>query len=237
MTQPPSIAVPSSLRTLGLLLSREFKTEFRTRLLISTQGLFAATAVIALALGVRSLAQKQSEEIYRQFALSSVWGCVLFAAVVGLNRSALAERERGLNTSFRMLPVDPAILYTVRLLSALAFLVATEAIIFAVAAVLLGINVLADPLIPAIVLLADVGFLAPGVLLATATSEVRGGEALLSVALIPLVLPVLAGAIGAWDAINAGLGFAGAQQYVLLLVTCAAMFVALGVLLYGKLSE
>ncbi|MCC6573073.1 MAG: heme exporter protein CcmB [Planctomycetes bacterium] len=234
MADTPATATPSSVRALALLLAREFRTEFRTRSLLASQGLFAATSVIALALGSRALPHN---ETFQRFALSAIWVCVLFAAVVGLNRSALAERERGLNTSFRLLPVDPAVLYTVRLCSALAFLIVTEVIIFALGALLLDVNALADPLIPAIILLADIGFLAPGVLLATATSEVRGGEALLAVALIPLTIPVLAGAIGAWDALGAGLGFAGAQPYVLLLGCCAAMFLALGLLLYGKLSE
>lgn len=232
--RPAPVANISGARVFALLLARELKVEFRTRTLLASQGLFAATSVIALAFGARSLAH---DETFRRFSLAAVWICVLFAAVVGLNRSALAERERGLGASFRMLPVDPAVLYGVRLCSALAFLVVTEVLIFALAALMLEVNVLADPLIAPVVMLANLGFLAPGVLLATATSEIRGGEALLSVALIPLAIPVIAGAVGAWDAINAGHGLAGAQPYVLLLAASAAMFLALGILLYGKLSE
>lgn len=89
----------------------------------------------------------------------------------------------------------------------------------------------------AVVALTNIGVLAPGVLLASATSSARGSEALLTILLLPVVVVVFLGAVGATDALAAGLGLAGAKPYLLLLCICGAMFPALGLLLYGRLHE
>jgi ABC-type transport system involved in cytochrome c biogenesis permease component len=91
-----------------------------------------------------------------------------------------------------------------------------------------------EPYMLLIVLLADIGVLAPGVLLSSSTSRVRGGEALLTIALLPVAVPVFAGATGATENLQGGLD---PLRYVLLLAICAAMFTGLGLLLYGRLNE
>jgi heme exporter protein B len=225
---------PAATFAFAALLGREFAVEFRTKSLITSMGMFAALCVVIIGLGVRGLAV---DETFHRFVLATLWVCTWFAAVVGLNRAAAADRNRNFFGALMILPFDPALVYVVRLLSALAWLLVTQLILVVLAVPMLKFDFFDQPLMLAVTLMADVGILALGVLLGSVTGRLRGGEALLTIALLPVSVPVFLGAVGATDVLQAGLGVAAALPYVLLLAVCDAMFLALGLLLFGKLNE
>jgi heme exporter protein CcmB len=235
MTNPQSaIRNPqSSIAAFAVLLRREITVELRTQSLLTSMGLFAALCVVVVGLGVRGLT---TDETFRRFVLAMLWVCTLFAAVVGLNRAAAADRKRGFFHALMLLPRDSALVYMVRLTAVFTFLTLTQALMAVLAVPLLKFQP-EHPLLIPVVLMANLGVLAPGVLLASVTGRGRGGEALLAIALLPVVVPVFLGATGATDALLAGHGFAGALPYLLLLLVCDAMFLGLGLLLFGRLNE
>ena len=227
-------AKPEFSRALAALFAREIRVELRTKSLLTSMGLFALLCIVIVGLGVRGLS---TNETFDRFVLAMLWVCTMFAAVVGLNRSASADRRKDFFQALLILPHDPGLVYSVRLLSTLGFLLATQAIMIVVAVPLLKLSFFSEPLMLLVIPLADIGVLAPGVLLSSATSRVRGGEALLTIALLPVAVPVFAGATGATEQLQGGNGLAGSLPYVLLLAICCAMFTALGLLLYGRLNE
>ena len=230
----PAANQPSALGALGALFAREVRVELRTKSLLTSMGLFALLCIVIVGLGVRGIS---SNETYHRFVLAVLWVCTMFAAVVGLNRAAASDQRKQFFSALMILPHDPALVYIVRLASTLMFLLATQAIMIMAAVPLLKLDFFDQPLMLAVIPLADIGILAPGVLLSSGTSRVRGGEALLTIALLPVVVPVFLGATGVTDALQAGLGTKAAMPYVLLLGICAAMFTGLGLLLYGRLNE
>ncbi len=227
-------ARPAALPAFVALLRREFTVELRTKTLITSMGLFAMLCVVIFGLGVKGLAL---DETFRRFVLAALWVCTWFAAVVGLNRAAAADRNKNFFSALMLLPFDPALVYLVRLASTLVWLVITQALLVLLAVPMLKFDFFSQPLMLAVVLMADVGILALGVLLASATGRLRGGEALLTIALLPVTVPVFLAATGATEALHTGSGAAEAWPYVLLLGVCDAMFLALGLLLFGKLNE
>jgi heme exporter protein B len=216
------------------MLAREAVVEWRTRSLLSSMALFAVLCVVVLGLGVRSLAV---DETFHRFVLAMLWVCSLFAALVGLNRAAVSDLRRGFVHALLAAPHDAALAYTARLVTVLCLLLATQALMVLLAVPLLRFGLWDQPLLLLIVPLADIGVLAPGVLLASATGRVRGGEALLAILLLPVVVPVFAGAAFATDALAGGQGWRAALPFVLLLGICDATFAALGLLLFGRLNE
>jgi heme exporter protein B len=216
---------------MSALFAREIRVELRTKSLVTSMGLFALLCVVIVGLGVRGL---PTNETYDRFVLAMLWVCSMFAAVVGLNRAAMADRRKDFFQALLILPHDPGLVYFVRLVSTLLFLVLTQAAMVMVAVPLLKFDFFTEPMMLLVVLLADIGVLAPGVLLSSGTSRVRGGEALLTIALLPVAVPVFAGATGATESLQGGID---PLRYVLLLAICAAMFTALGLLLYGRLNE
>lgn len=196
--------------------------------------LFAVLCVVTVGLGVRGLS---SDETFQRFVLAMLWVSSLFAAVVGLNRAAVADQRKSFIQALLLAPLDPANVYAARLIVVGVLLLATQAAMVIAAVPMLKLDFFDQPLMLAIIPMADLGVLAPGVLLASVTGRVRGGEGLLTILLLPVVVPVFAGAAGATDALQAGLGSQGALPYVLLLGICDAMFVGLGLLLFGRLNE
>jgi heme exporter protein B len=216
------------------LLGREFLVELRTKAMLHSMGLFAAICIVIVGLGVRGLS---TNETFERFVLAVLWVCTWFAAVVGLNRAAVADQRRNFHGALLLIPHDPALIYLTRIVSAMCFLLLTQMLLVLLAVPMLRFSFFDQPLMLAVVLLANTGILALGVLLASATSRLRGGEALLTIALTPVSVPVFLGATGATDALQAGLGTQAALPSVLLLAICAAVFLALGLLLYGRLNE
>lgn len=228
------MARPSSLAAFVALLHREFTVELRTKSLVSSMTLFAVLCVVVVGLGVRGLA---ADETFHRFVLAMLWVCSLFAAVVGLNRAAVSDQRKGFVNALLLAPHDAAILYSVRLAAVFLLLLLTQAVMVATSVPLLKFHFFDYPLMLAVVPMADFGVLAPGVLLASITGRARGGEALLTILLLPVVVPVFAGAAGATDALQAGLGTDAALPYLILLGICDAMFAGLGLLLFGRLNE
>jgi heme exporter protein B len=227
-------AAPKASAAMVALFAREIRVELRTKSLVTSMGLFALLCIVIVGLGVRGL---PTDETYDRFVLAMLWVCSMFAAVVGLNRAASADRRKDFFNALLILPHDPGLVYFVRLASTLLFLLATQAAMVVAAVPLLKFDFFTEPLMLLVVLLADIGVLAPGVLLSSGTSRVRGGEALLTIALLPVAVPVFAGATGATESLQGGIGLEGALPFVLLLLVCGAMFTALGLLLYGRLNE
>ncbi len=233
-TDQPIDRKPRPGVALLILLRRELLVELRTRSLLTSMGLFALLEIVVVGLGVRAL---PADETFSRFVPAVLWVCMLFAAVVGINRSALADRDKNLHAAFLLLPYDPTIIYMARLVSTFVFLSVVEAVQVVAAVPLLRFDIPREPWLLAVLALTNIGVLAPGILLASATSQARGGEALLTIMLLPVIVVVFMGAAGATDSFLGGLGFEGAQSYLLLLCICAAMFPALGLLLYGRLHE
>lgn len=229
----PTASAPSTAAAFAALLGREFKAELRTRSLVSTMGLFAVLCVVIVGLGIRGLSV---DETFQRFVLAMLWVCTLFAAIVGMNRAAVSDQRRGFIQALLIAPHDAAMVYAVRLISVLVLLTLTQAVMVLLAVPLLKLQFF-DPMMLVVVPLANFGVLTPGVLLASLTGRVRGGDALLTILLLPVIVPVFAAAAGATDVLHAGLGAAGALPYLLLLAICDAIFAALGLLLFGRLNE
>jgi len=233
-TQPNAPAKPSASTAFLALLGREVLVEWRTKSLISSMGLFALLCVVVVGLGSRSL---PSDDTFHRFVLAMLWVCTVFAAIVGLNRAAVADQRKGLIHALLLAPHDAALLYLTRVVAVLAFLLVTQSLMILAAIPLLKLTLFDNPLILAVIVMADLGVLAPGVLLASVTGRARGGEALLTILLMPVIVPVFLGATGATDALQPGQDPAAATAYLLLLGICDAMFAALGLLLFGRLNE
>jgi heme exporter protein B len=219
---------------LAALLRRELTVELRTKSLLSSMALFAVLCVVIVGLGVRAVGHN---ETFDRFVLAMLWVCSLFAAIVGLNRAAVADQRKGFISALLLAPHDAALVYTTRLFSVFLLLTVTQAVMVLVAVPMLRLSFFDHALMLAIVPMANLGVLAPGVLLASVTGRVRGGEGLLAILLLPVIVPVFAGAAGATDALQANLGPRGALPYLLLLGICDAIFAGLGLMLFGRLNE
>jgi heme exporter protein B len=124
-----------------------------------------------------------------------LWVTLLFAAVLGMNRLFLAEREEGGFDAFLLAPVDRTSLFVAKAAVLFGFLVAVEvAAIPAFAVLLLGPSPgQALPGLLAILLLADLGIAIVGTLVGALAIQTRARDLIVPLIALPLLLPVVIG--------------------------------------------
>ena len=134
-------------------------------------------------------------------------------------------------------PVGPGILFLAKLSANFLALCALDVVLVPAFIMLSGVSLLAQPwpfLVTAIV--ANLGFSAAGTLVSALTSGLSQRHGLLVLLLLPLVLPVVLGAVQATRAMLVG-DSSNWWRWVQLLACFAAVFVALGTLVFEYLVE
>jgi heme exporter protein B len=153
--------------------------------------------------------------------LGLLWIALLFAALLGLARAFVAEREQRLLDALVLAPCDRSAIWLGKALAALSFLVAVEVVALPAYALFFGGL---DGRVVAAVALADIGICSVGTLLSAVAAAARVRELLLPVIFLPLALPIVIGGVGAsLDAGGRYLGFLALYD-VLFATLCWASF-------------
>jgi heme exporter protein B len=130
----------------------------------------------------------------QRVGLGLLWVALLFAALLGLARAFVAEREQRLLDALVLAPCDRSAIWLGKALASLAFLVAVE--IVALPAYALFFGGLNGRTVAAVAL-ADIGICAVGTLLSAVAAAARVRELLLPLLFLPLALPIVIGGVGA----------------------------------------
>lgn len=180
------------------ILRKDMLAEMRSRELLSVMGLFALLSVL-----IFSFALEMDREA-RETAISGViWVTVAFASIIGLNRSMSSEREQGNFDALLLAPVDRSALFLGKFLGNFVVVLLVGLILLPLGTLLYNITLI-TPWVLAILVLGILGISATGTLLAAMTAQTRARDALLSIAMLPIVLPVLLAAVRATTSIISG---------------------------------
>ena len=137
------------------------------------------------------------EEVSGGLASGILWVTLLFAAILGINRLFVAEREEGGFDGFLLAPVDRTSLFVAKATVLFVFLAAVEVFVIAAFAILLlGPSPFPGlPSLALVLLLADVGLAVIGTLVAALAVQTRARDLLVPLLALPLSVPlVIAGA-------------------------------------------
>jgi len=165
--------------------------------------LFAVTTFIIFRFGLDRTSLSGS------LAGGVLWTTLLFAAVLGINRIFVSEREEGGFDAVRLAPVDRTALFTAKATALFIYLAVLELIVvptFAVFFLAYWSGLL--PLIP-VLAGANIGFAALGTLISSMAVNSRARDLLVPLLLLPLVIPLMIAATGA----SAPLFDAGGPSY------------------------
>ncbi|MEI8307232.1 MAG: heme exporter protein CcmB [Chloroflexales bacterium] len=174
---------------------KDLRSELRTRYALNALVLFAASAAVAVSLGVGFIGLRRSDE-YLLIQSALLWIALLFAALNGLSRGFVYEEETRTMAALR-LAAPPIAVYLGKLLFNLALLVLLGSVTSLLFIVLVRVEV-GSPLAFTLVLAAG------GFCLATATTILAAiiarasfKSALFAVLAFPLLVPPLIVAIQA----------------------------------------
>jgi heme exporter protein B len=175
------------LSNTAVLLSKELRTEFRSRELLTTTVVFILTIVVLFSFTFDPAVSES-----RRFGPGLLWLAFLFAASLMLQPGFLREQNNDTLSALRLSVDDPFAIFLAKLVANTIFLLLTEVLMLPVFAVLYNVHILAVfPQLVLVFFLGSVGVAIPGTAFSAISAQARMRELLLPLLLLPLLTPVL----------------------------------------------
>jgi len=175
------------MRAVSALVRKDLLLELRTKETVPAMALFALVAYVLFHFALHRNA------LEGDLAAGVLWVTILLAAVLGINRLFVAEREQGGFDGFLLAPVDRTAMLAAKVTALLCFLVVLE-LIAVPAFFLLLLGPSAGPAFPELLLilvLADIGLAVVGTLAAGLAVQTRARDLIGPLVTLPLLVPVV----------------------------------------------
>jgi len=175
------------------ILVKDLRTEFRTLRSLPAMVLFAVTTFVIFRFGL------DRTSLSGGLAAGVLLATLLFAAVLGINRIFVAEREEGGFDGIRLAPVDYTVLFAAKAAALVVFMVALEVATVPIFALFFLDSVAGLTPLVVVLLLVDLGLAATGTLISCMAVNSRARELLVPLLLLPLAIPLMIAASGATE--------------------------------------
>jgi heme exporter protein B len=170
-----------------VLLSKELRTEFRSRELLTTTVVFILVVLILF-----SFAISPTTEESREFGPGLLWLAILFAASLMLQPCFLREQTNDTLSSLRLAVSDPFSIFLAKLIANTLFLLLTELIMLPFFAIFYNVPILPEfHWLLLVLFLGSLGVSVAGTALSAISAQARMRELLLPLLLLPLLTPIL----------------------------------------------
>jgi heme exporter protein B len=175
------------VRTVLILLRKDLRLEARTFETVPAMAMFAVTVFIMFHFGLNR------NTVGGQEAAGIFTAALLLAALLGINRLFVAEREQGGFDAFLLAPVDRTAMFVAKATALYLYLVVLEVIAVPVfKLLLLGPDI--APAIPgliAVLALANLGIASIGTLVSAIAVQTRARDLIGPIIGLPLQIPAL----------------------------------------------
>ena len=215
------------IRAAGAILRKDLQVELRTRQSVPAMVLFSITVFVLFHFGL------DRDSLEGDLATGVIWVTLLLAALLGVNRLYVAERDQGGFTAIMLAPIDRTALWLAKASALFLYLTALELVALPAFDLLLlgpGLDRALPELLP-VLLLANLGLAATGALIAALAIETTARDLIVPLLLLPLLVPVIiASAQATQPLLEAGqspddllkwLGFLALYDVVFVLVSIA----------------
>ena len=170
---------------------KDLTVEWRTKTAVASSVVFAV-----LVLAVLYFARDKTAVGDLDLAPGALWVTFIFAAMLGLNRAFLLERENRALDGLRLTPAAPTALFFGKMLGNLVFVGVVELISLPLFMLFYNVSIWRQlPVLIAVIALATVGFVAVGTLLSAMVVRTRFSEMMLPVLLLPFLVPPVVSAV------------------------------------------
>jgi heme exporter protein B len=216
-----------------LVARKDLAIERRTGEIVVTGGFFGALLAI-----LASVAFYAGPAGSHYLAPGAIWLATAFSAVLALGRTWQRERDDGALEALLAGPVSRPAVFFGKAIGVGLFLLAIEAIVVPLVALMLHVDLpsIAGPL-ALLLLLATIGVAASGTLFGAMTVRTRARELILAAVLFPLLTPTLVVGVAATRALVDGAPFAEMIEYVELLLLFDVLFLGGGAAIFGSVID
>jgi len=167
-----------------------------------------------------------------------LWLAVLLAALLGLGRTFVLERENDCWEALLLTAGDKGAVYVGKLAGNGLLMALVEIIVLLLFTLFLNVDVAgALPGLLLVLALGTVGIAAVGTLFGAMTAHVRARELLFPVLLLPVLVPVLLAIVRSTEALLAGESLGTVGHWLKLLVAADVIYVVAGLLTFDVLLE
>ncbi len=174
-------------RAVAAVVRKDLRVELRTGEAVPAMLLFSVSTFVLFHFAL------DRASVEGELAAGVLWVTLLFAAVLGMSRLFVAEREQGGFDGFLLAPVDRTSLFVAKAAVLFSFLVAVElAAVPAFSILMLGPS--PWPVAPELVLvllLADLGIAVVGTLVGALGIQTRARELIVPILALPLMIPLV----------------------------------------------
>ena len=215
------------IATAVAILRKDLTVELRTRESVPAMVLFSLTVFVLFHFGL------DRDTLDGDLATGVIWVTLLLAALLGVNRLYVAERDQGGFVGMRLAPIDLTSLWLAKASALFLYLVALEIVALPAFDLLLlgpGLDGAFPELLP-VLLLANLGLAAVGALISALAIETRARDLIVPLLLLPLLVPVIIAAAQATEPLFTGsqspddlakwLGFLALYDVVFVLISVA----------------
>jgi heme exporter protein B len=215
-----------------LVAGKDLRIEARSRVVLNQ---VAPLAVLMLVLFAFALGPGRGPLV--RAAPGLFWVAVLFATVLAVQRSTGVESAEGTRDGLRLSGLDPAGVFLGKTAAVAVQLLLLEALLTAGVLVLFGASVRSPGALVAASLSATAGLAAAGTVYGALSAGLRVRETLLPLLLLPVTAPVLLAGTRAWQSALGTVSLSAGDPWIRILLVFAAVYLALGVALFGALQE
>jgi heme exporter protein B len=215
------------------LLRKDLQIEFRTK-----ETLAALLLLGLLTLVVLSFAFDPTSELRVEAAPGALWVAVIFAGVLGLNRSFLAERENDCLQGLLLCPVDRGTIYLAKTVGNFLFMLVAQLVIVPI--FIFFFNLPVTPALGGVFLslaLGLLGFAAIGTLFAAISVRTRAREVMLPLLLLPLAVPIFIAGVKVTGRMLLGKPLADVAPWLNLMLGFDVIFLVVGWLVFEYAVE
>jgi len=226
--------VPSPFwATAWAVAAKDLTIEWRTKTAFASSMVFAI-----LVLAVFYFARDRTIVSELDIAPGALWVTFTFAAMLGLNRAFLLERENHALDGILLAPVPRTAVFVGKLIGNLAFVGVVELVSIPLFALFYNVPVLTHlPGLLAVIGMATLAFVAVGTLLSAMVVRTRFAELMLPILLLPFLVPPIVGAVQLTAGVLAARPLSDFGGWLKLLASFDIVFVALCVILFEATLE
>ncbi len=169
------------------LIRKDLIIEYRSRQAFVTTLFFGLLVLV-----VGNFALSVAGDQYPVFAPGILWISFLFSGLLFLNHILYIEKDESTLSGLLISPATAGQIFLGKMLSALLFLIALEALLFPAFHVLFNFSFTINSLwLFLVIILAAIGYCSLGVLFSTMSLNLKNREMILSAILFPILLPML----------------------------------------------
>ncbi|WP_042458268.1 heme exporter protein CcmB [Neobacillus dielmonensis] len=172
-----------------LLAKKDLFSEWKTKQVLVTQIIFASLVIV-----VFSFAFDPSNNMTKAVIPGIIWVIIVFAGILGLNRSIVSEQRNDTMYALLVAPMEPAGIYLGKFIANFTMIMIVETIAIPFLFLLFDFNMAGSiPYFILIIFVGSFGFVSIGTFLAALAGNSKSSEMLLPLLLFPIASPVLIG--------------------------------------------